>query len=110
MRTVTNVIAQLDKPSEDVTEIRVFRLKHADPTEVAEELGNLFPSSNSSSDQNGRTMGFQFGLFATAAIFGKLKPKRSHETPIQRAGGCRSPFGGCDRDGVAEFNAGDSTA
>ncbi len=63
MRTVTNVISQLDKPSEDVTEIRVFRLKHADPTEVAEELANLFPSSNSNSDQNDRTMGFQFNPF-----------------------------------------------
>jgi type II secretory pathway component GspD/PulD (secretin) len=63
MRTVTNVIAELDKPSAGVTEIRVFRLKHADPTEVAEELGNLFPSNNSNSDQNGRTMGFQFDPF-----------------------------------------------
>ena len=62
MRTVTNVIAELDKPSDEVTEIRVFKLKHADPTEVASELADLFPSSTSS-DQNNRTMGFQFGPF-----------------------------------------------
>ena len=63
MRTITNVIAELDKPSDDVTEIRVFKLKHADPTEVASELGDLFQSSSTSSDQNNRTMGFQFGPF-----------------------------------------------
>ncbi len=63
MRTITNVIAELDKPSEDVTEIRVFKLKHADPTEVAAELADLFPSSSTSSDQNNRSMGFQFGPF-----------------------------------------------
>jgi type II secretory pathway component GspD/PulD (secretin) len=63
MRTITNVIAELDKPSEEVTEIRVFKLKHADPTEVADELANVFPSSSTSSDQNNRSMGFQFGPF-----------------------------------------------
>jgi type II secretory pathway component GspD/PulD (secretin) len=35
-------------------------LKHADPSEIADELSNLFPSNNSGSDQNNRSMGFQF--------------------------------------------------
>jgi len=64
MPTVSNVIAQLDLPSQEVTQIRVFHLKHADPTEIADELSNLFPSSSSSSsDQNNRSMGFQFNPF-----------------------------------------------
>ncbi len=60
MRTVSNIVADLDKPSQDVTVIKVFRLKHADPQEIATELGNLFPSSTATSDQSSRTMGFRF--------------------------------------------------
>jgi type II secretory pathway component GspD/PulD (secretin) len=37
----------------------VFKLKHADPVEIASELGDLFPSSTST-DQNNRNMGFRF--------------------------------------------------
>ncbi|HUD45659.1 MAG TPA: secretin N-terminal domain-containing protein [Candidatus Baltobacteraceae bacterium] len=60
MPSITNVIQQLDQASQDITEIRVFRLKHADPVEIATELGDLFPSSTASSDQNNRSMGFRF--------------------------------------------------
>jgi type II secretory pathway component GspD/PulD (secretin) len=63
MPMISNVIAQLDLPSQEVTQIRVFHLKHADPTEIADELSNLFPSSTSTSDQNNRSMGFQFNPF-----------------------------------------------
>jgi type II secretory pathway component GspD/PulD (secretin) len=63
MPSITNVIDELDKPSQDITEIRVFRLKHADPLEIADELSNLFPTTSSTSGQNNRTMGFQFGGF-----------------------------------------------
>jgi type II secretory pathway component GspD/PulD (secretin) len=59
MSSITNVIEQLDQPSADVTEIRVFRLTNADPVEIASELGDLFPSSTST-DQNNRSMGFRF--------------------------------------------------
>jgi type II secretory pathway component GspD/PulD (secretin) len=60
MRAVSNMIASLDQPSQDITEIKVFRLKHADPSEIADELSSLFSSSNGGSDQNSRSMGFQF--------------------------------------------------
>jgi type II secretory pathway component GspD/PulD (secretin) len=63
MHTISNVIVDLDQPSQDITEIKVFRLKHADPSEIADELSNLFPSSNAASDQNNRSMGFQFNPF-----------------------------------------------
>ncbi len=60
MPSITNVIEQLDQQSQEVTEIKVFKLKHADPVEIASELGDLFPSSTTSSDQNNRNMGFRF--------------------------------------------------
>ena len=61
MSTISNVVMELDKPSQDITQIRVFRLKHADPTEIADELSNLFPNTSSTTGQNNRNMGFQFG-------------------------------------------------
>lgn len=63
MDSISSLVAQLDLPSEDVTQVRVFRLKHADPTETANELAALFSddSSNSSNSSAGnRTLGFQF--------------------------------------------------
>ncbi len=59
MPYITNVIEQLDQPSSDITEIRVVKLKNADPVEIASELGDLFPSTTSN-DQNTRGMGFRF--------------------------------------------------
>jgi type II secretory pathway component GspD/PulD (secretin) len=62
MRMITNVIADLDKPSQDITVMRVFHLNHADPGEISDELTAMFPSTTST-DQNNRTMGFRFGPF-----------------------------------------------
>ncbi len=63
MRMVSNLVAELDKPNQSVTELRVMRLKHADPGEIVDEINLLFPSSDSSSSssQSDRSMGFQFG-------------------------------------------------
>ncbi|HUD47993.1 MAG TPA: secretin N-terminal domain-containing protein [Candidatus Baltobacteraceae bacterium] len=67
MPSITNVIEQLDRASQDITEIKVFKLKHADPSEIVDELSSLFPSSNNDSDQNNRSMGFQFNPFQQQA-------------------------------------------
>ncbi len=63
MRTVSNLVAELDKANQSVTELRVMRLKHADPGEIVDEINSLFPTSDSSSSssQSDRSMGFQFG-------------------------------------------------
>jgi type II secretory pathway component GspD/PulD (secretin) len=61
MPMITNVIAQLDKPSQDITEIEIFPLQHADPTEIADQISALFAAPAGTSDQNSRTAGFQFG-------------------------------------------------
>jgi type II secretory pathway component GspD/PulD (secretin) len=60
MRMITNVIAMLDKPSQEITMMRVFHLNHADPGEISDELATMFPSGNTSTDQNSRTMGMRF--------------------------------------------------
>jgi len=59
MRMITNVIAMLDQPSDEITVMRVFHLKHADPGEISDELSTMFPNSTST-DQNNRTMGMRF--------------------------------------------------
>jgi len=61
-RMITNVINELDQPSQDVTVVRVFHLKYADPQETADELSNLFPD-DTKTDQNNRSMGFRFNPF-----------------------------------------------
>ena len=47
IRHLMEIIQAVDNSAEAETEIRVFRLKYANPTDVASELGNVFPSSTS---------------------------------------------------------------
>jgi general secretion pathway protein D len=49
IRHLMEIIRAVDNSAEAETEIRVFRLKYANPTDVATELGNIFPSSTSGS-------------------------------------------------------------
>jgi general secretion pathway protein D len=58
MPLIEDVIQQVDTNVEDVTEVRVFRLKHADAQETADLLTELFPDT--SRTQTGRSR-FQFG-------------------------------------------------
>jgi type II secretory pathway component GspD/PulD (secretin) len=51
IRHLAEIIQAVDNSAEAETEIRVFRLKYASPTDVASELGNVFPSSSSSGNQ-----------------------------------------------------------
>lgn len=63
MALVEELVRQMDEPVGDVTELRVFRLRYADPTETAEQLASLFPDP--AAQQNSRSSsGFRgFGLF-----------------------------------------------
>ena len=47
IRHLTEIIRAIDNSAEAETEIRVFRLKYASPTDVATELTSIFPSSSS---------------------------------------------------------------
>ncbi|HEV2691774.1 MAG TPA: secretin N-terminal domain-containing protein [Verrucomicrobiae bacterium] len=49
IRHLAEIIKAIDSSAEAETEIRVFTLKYASPTDVATELGNVFPSSTSGS-------------------------------------------------------------
>jgi type II secretory pathway component GspD/PulD (secretin) len=57
---ISNVVDQLDQPTSDITMIKVFHLKNADATEIANELASLFPDPDSSSSQSSRSMGTRF--------------------------------------------------
>jgi type II secretory pathway component GspD/PulD (secretin) len=83
MRMITNVIADLDKPSQDITVMRVFHLKHADPGEIADELTSMFPTTTSS-DQNNRSMGFRFNPFGMGqqSAASSESPRMKRETTV----------------------------
>jgi type II secretory pathway component GspD/PulD (secretin) len=56
---ISNVVDRLDQPTTDITMMKVFHLKYADPQEMADELTTLFPD-DSGNNQNNRTMGTRF--------------------------------------------------
>ena len=47
IRHLAEIIKAVDDSAEAETEIRVFHLQYANPTDVATELGNIFPSNSS---------------------------------------------------------------
>lgn len=55
IRHLVEIISAIDSSAEDVTEVKVFRLNHADPTEMATLLASLFP------DQSGAQAPVRFG-------------------------------------------------
>lgn len=61
MPIIQQMIDELDAPVEDVTEIRVFRLKFADAQETSDLLNNLFSAANSGTSGQGFGGRFQFG-------------------------------------------------
>lgn len=54
MPAIEDLIRSVDTNVEDVTELRVFHLKHSDPAEMATMLAGLFPDESKSNDNNGR--------------------------------------------------------
>lgn len=57
---VAEIIKAIDTGAEDGTEVRVFRLQYADPTEMSDLLVNLFPDDSRS---GGSSSAPQFGGF-----------------------------------------------
>ena len=57
------IIQAVDNSAEAETEIRVFRLHYANPSDVATELGNIFPSSSSG---NNAQMPIRFAVAVAA--------------------------------------------
>jgi type II secretory pathway component GspD/PulD (secretin) len=65
MPGISNLIAKLDIPQDDTVEIKVFALRHADPTDIVTELSALFPDPSGASTQQG-----QAGRGNTVARYG----------------------------------------
>jgi type II secretory pathway component GspD/PulD (secretin) len=55
---IEHLIAAVDVPVDDITDIQVFTLKNADCTELASMLASLFPDDNNASDASGATFRF----------------------------------------------------
>lgn len=50
--TIDEMLDQIDRQVSDETELRVFRLANADPSEMADQLSQLFPDETSSNNNN----------------------------------------------------------
>ncbi len=59
MATIADMVQQLDQPINDLTELRVFRLKNADAVELANQFSLLFPNDSNSANAN-QNRGFRF--------------------------------------------------
>jgi general secretion pathway protein D len=62
MTTITDMVKQIDVQTTDVTELRVFKLRYADPVELADQFALLFAdNTQSAANNNGPNFGFRFG-------------------------------------------------
>ncbi len=63
MPTIEELVKAVDVDVEDITELRVFKLKNADPQEMAELLSSLFPDETTAQANQGGRVGrfFAFG-------------------------------------------------
>jgi type II secretory pathway component GspD/PulD (secretin) len=58
---IEELVRSVDKNVEDVTEVRAFKLRNADPSEMANLLLSLFPDETSSANNNGGNGQVRFG-------------------------------------------------
>ncbi|MHB9008727.1 MAG: secretin N-terminal domain-containing protein, partial [Limisphaerales bacterium] len=73
MPIIEELVKQVDTNVTDVTELRVFRLKHADPQETADLLASLFPDNTSSQTGRGQVQ-FGGGRFGGAMACAGTQP------------------------------------
>lgn len=72
IRHMVEIIKAIDTSAEDETQLRVFKLQHADPTEMATLLTSLFPEQGSGGAQSpvrfggGHSGSSRFGSFIAA--------------------------------------------
>jgi hypothetical protein len=82
--TIRELVDKLDQPIEDVTEVKMFHLKNADCTEMANLLTTAFPDPNSGNDASGSR--FQFGNGRGARVgnpFGAFFGGGASQTPAE---------------------------
>ena len=56
LATIETMVKEIDQEVTDVTELRVFRLVNADPSETADQLATLFPDPTTSGTGNQNSM------------------------------------------------------
>jgi len=69
MPVIEQLVKEIDTNAENITELRVFHLKYADPVEMADQLTSLFPDT-SSSDNSRSSIQFGRGGFMRGAMGG----------------------------------------
>ena len=72
IRHLTEIIRAIDDSAEAETEIRVFRLKYASPTDVASELSSIFPSSSGSGGNTQSPIRFGGGGGGPGGFFARM--------------------------------------
>jgi general secretion pathway protein D len=70
IRHMVEIIKAIDTSAEAETQIRVFRLKHASPADVASALSSVFPSNSSGGGANNSQAPVRFGGFGGFPGFG----------------------------------------
>ena len=63
MPSIEDIIRNVDTNVQDVTELRVFRLRYADPSEMASVLASLFPDDTKTTDNSRGQVRFGGGPF-----------------------------------------------
>jgi type II secretory pathway component GspD/PulD (secretin) len=82
--TIRELVEKLDQPIEDVTEVKMFHLKNADCTEMANMLTSVFPDPNTGNDASGSRI--QFGNARGARVgnpFGAFFGAGAAQTPAE---------------------------
>jgi len=72
IRHLVEIIKAIDSSAEAETEIRVFHLKYANPSDVATELSSIFPSSTSGSGTQAPTRFAGGGGGGTGGFFARM--------------------------------------
>ena len=72
IRHMVEIIKAIDSSAEAETEIRVFHLTHASPSDVATALSGVFPSSSGSGNNNQAPVRFGGGPFGGGGGFGGM--------------------------------------
>lgn len=84
MPSIEQLIDSLDVSIQDVTEVRLFRLQNADPTEMVDLLNGLFPDENNSNDAINSARQFAFGGFrGPFGGFGRVDPNPNNQSNNQ---------------------------
>jgi type II secretory pathway component GspD/PulD (secretin) len=85
MPSIEQLIDTLDVSIQDLTEVRLFRLQNADPTEMVELLNGLFPDENNSNDAINSARQFAFGGFRGGPFggFGRVEANPNNQSTSQ---------------------------